>query len=83
MKLKVNFTDINVHINKMQDGDIAVITHWGDCDEYIGRVVQRYKDTLISVGRESQERFSEIFTSSTNKECFVRILQPGDTITIQ
>lgn len=73
----------SVHLLTMKDGDVAVIDQWGVHLGYIGKVVQRYKDYLISVGEASGQGWGEVFANSSEmKDCYVRILKSGAEIVL-
>lgn len=77
-KEKGNF----INVLDMQDGQIAEIVNWA-VGTYIGTVVQRYEDSLITVGKYSRESWSNYFKrKSCHKDNKVRILEKGETITI-
>lgn len=71
--------DIPVH--EMKDGQIAVIK-WAGSPDYIGRIVQRYGDRLITIGMKSKYGWSNLFEYELEHDLIVRLLQPGETITI-
>jgi hypothetical protein len=55
LKLKNNDRPDVIWVGDMMDGDIGVITSWPTgghllVSKYIGRIVQRYKNDLITVG---------------------------------
>ncbi len=71
-----------ITVSEMKDGQIGIITNW--CiKEYVSTVVQRYDNHLVSIGFDAGKSWNNYFEEglfdSKNK---VRILQPGETITI-
>lgn len=64
-----------VSLEKMQDGDIAVIVGWG-YSSCLGAIVQRYHDDLIYLGKGWGSCWPGVF-KGFHKECFVRILKKG------
>ena len=55
MKLKLyqNYSAVFRHSHTMKDGDLAMITKWCGSPSYVGRIVQRYRQDLITVGEDS------------------------------
>jgi len=47
----------------MEDGDVGVIVSWL-CGTHLGRIVQRYKNNLVSIGRPSGNGWSLAFKRS-------------------
>lgn len=70
----------DIQVGDMQDGDIAVITQW-NAGQYIGRVVQRYGDYLISVGALMGHGWGKMFPADW-PECRVRVLEKGETLVV-
>lgn len=64
----------------MKDGDIAVILS-GFHEEHIGTIVTRYDDHLVALGQITGKSW-RVFFSSKNTSLMVRILQPGEQLTI-
>lgn len=77
-----NQIEEDIPVFEMKDGQIAIITKWGNSPEYIGRIVQRYGDELITIGMNSHYRWDNLSDGLLSPECRVRLLQPGETITI-
>ena len=73
----------DICVNDMKDGEIGVITKW-EVEENETRFVQRYKDIIISLGKDSGATYDMILqnTHLANKNCRVRILPPGTKIEI-
>ena len=76
-------TEVNdIPMSEMRDGEIAVLTKFYR-KEYIGKLVQRYGGDIILLGRPEVYSFKNILSfKSSEEENRVRILQPGETITI-
>lgn len=76
----------DICVDDMKDGNIAVITKWGNTD-YIGRVVQRYNDSLICVGNYSGKGWGDYFNPSRksirNEKYCVRLLEPGEELVVE
>jgi hypothetical protein len=69
-------------VQDMEDGEIGVIVGW-TATHYIGSIVQRYGDSLITVAKSSGESWPEAFRYGKRwEDCRVRLLQPGDTLEI-
>ena len=75
-----NAVDISVY--EMKDGQIAVITNWEYIPEYVGRIVQRYGNSLISIGMDCGKTWPGCFNEKPDNAYRVRLLKPGETITI-
>ena len=75
----------SVHVTDMRDGDIAVITEWTGTNEYVGIVVQRHGNDLITVGGGLYQRWTGVFTGHLNPggQYMVEILPSGTTLEIQ
>ncbi len=86
MKL-ISETTTTIPVGQMQDGEIAIVTKWSNCDGYIGDIVQRYADYLLVVGKPSGKGWGRMFNDPSkafmdNGECMVRILPKGTVIEI-
>jgi hypothetical protein len=67
----------------MKDGDVGVITAWGENSHYIGRVVQRYGKSLVAIGMGTSGGWFDWFQMTERQEaCRVRLLQPGDVLEV-
>ncbi len=68
--------------SKMADGDLAVIVRWdgGINKETVGCLIQRYKDTVVLLGRP----YGSSYTTALGNSCslYVRLLKPGDKIVV-
>lgn len=51
----------SIPVCDMQDGDIGMITEWDDRKEYVGRIIQRYGNSFISLGRRYGESWTNAF----------------------
>lgn len=80
MKLLEQITD-DVCVNDMKDGDIGIITEWS-ISGYTGRVIQRYKDILITLGKNSGQAFTSVINSDISYKCMVRVLPKGTKLEI-
>lgn len=74
--------DNTISVLDMKDGDIAIIVDWSSRD-HLGKIVQRYKDNLITVGKHSGEGWSSFFlTTDESPKRRVRILPKGTLLEI-
>lgn len=64
----------------LEDGQIAIITEW-DGGDYIDRIIQRYKDILIVLGRNQGSAFTTAL-EKPNENLRVRVLKPGTILEI-
>jgi len=78
----INEVSKDVHLSKMQNGDIAVITSWhnGNTD-YNGWVVQRTNSIVFQLGGIGDWNWNSL-TEKTHPECKVRILPKGTTLQV-
>jgi len=66
----------------MNNGDIAVIVAWTRA-EYIGYIVQRYGDALITLGKPEGQRWPDCFRpGQLTPSCRVRILGKGEMLVV-
>jgi hypothetical protein len=79
MKLQ-NEVKLGIPVREMSDGQIGIIVSWSGFGNYVGRIVQRYGDTLISLQKPSGNSWSQI---TLEDDCRVRILQKGETLIIE
>jgi hypothetical protein len=71
-----------VHVSLMRDGDIATIVSWPH-KHYSGRIVQRYRNILITIGEDSGQGLGSLFDSKGDlTNCLVRILPKGTKLEI-
>lgn len=69
-----------VPLTSMEDGDVAEVVEWHH-PEYIGSIIQRYKDIIIFIGKPSGNSYPTLFESGEFlKKCKVRILSPRSLI---
>ena len=83
LELKNKKTD-EVHVSEMEDGDIAIITKW-EVKNYVGRVVQRYKNYLLTLGEDSGSGWGKFFNNkgmNNNYDDYVRILKKGEILIV-
>lgn len=70
-----------IDVVDMKDGDIAVIVKWSQTKSYLGRVVQRYGELLVSIGLSSGQCFPTVFSTlsqlTIHGEYLVRLVGPG------
>lgn len=72
----------DISVFEMKDGQIAVITKW-PCDSlYIGKIVQRYGNSLMVIGMDCGNGWPVFYDGLPDPAYRVRLLQPGETITI-
>lgn len=81
MKL-VNNNNDSIPVFDMKDGQIGIVTEWGNNNDIVGRIIQRYNDILISLGKLSGSSFP--YALKTYDDTLrVRILQKGEQIEIE
>jgi hypothetical protein len=70
-----------IDVRDMKDGKIAVIVS----GEYKDAIVQRYENTLISLGRSCKHSWVNILIADRCEETtmYVRVLQKGEKLTIE
>lgn len=66
----------------MKCGEIGIIENWPH-KNHIGIVVQKYNNSLITLGKSSGEGWSSTTALSNVNTCGIRLLKVGDTITIK
>lgn len=72
----------SIPVKEMKDGDIAVITNWG-VNNYVGRIVQRYKNYLLTLGAGSGFGWGEYFINNKNSHSNrVRLLEVGEVLVV-
>jgi len=83
MRLK-NEPVSDIPVCEMQDGWVAVITSWeSHTNIYVGRIVQRYKNILVTLGKESGESWTDILNDpDAHPDCRVRILPKGTELVL-
>src|SRR5438045_3071511 len=75
----VDFVEDDIHVINMKDGDIAIITKWGANHPYIGKIVLRNKNNLISL--DIHDTFWDNISSLSNN-CRVKILPKGTKLEV-
>jgi len=81
MKLHLKEQDNTIPVYDLKDGQIAVIIDW-DYQGYVGRIVQRYEDILVTLGRSNGSAFTTALTNR-NEKLRVRVLEPGTLLEIE
>lgn len=81
IKLLGNEQPKGIPVGLMKDGDVGVIVSWSTGD-YIGQVVQRYKNYIITVGQSSGYGLGEYFAGDCNSGNRVRLLEPGEKLIV-
>jgi hypothetical protein len=73
-----------INVRQMLDGQIGEIVNWAPYGpDYIGAIVQRYGNILITIGKSVGDGWSSLFNTPEDKRgCLVRILDEGETLTI-
>lgn len=66
---------------EMKDGEIGVIINWEDRPDYIGIVVQRHENILVTLGEEYGHSWTEA-DKITRPLCQIEILPKGTTLEI-
>jgi hypothetical protein len=74
VRLKIENADELIQMRELQDGQIAIIVG----SDYNGRIVQRYKDYGVPIGRHSGHGW----TGVENNTLLVRVLTNGELIEI-
>jgi hypothetical protein len=86
MKLTLKNTLDDIASHDMKDGQIGIITHWGNINDYTGYIVQRYNNSLIRIGYSREDCWNDWFNgpSNTHKDiCRVRILESGTELVLE
>ena len=81
VKLRKEEQRPGICMHAMRDGDIGEIVDW-PIPSYIGRIVQRYKSHLLTVGRPSEEGWGDIYNLPYSNKRRVRILEPGEVLEV-
>ena len=71
-----------VGLSCMENGELAVIVSWPGWPQRVGQVVQRYQNAMVILGTRSGQCFPTLIGSNP-ESCRVRILEPGESITIE
>lgn len=78
----VNKIDDSVPVIQLKDGQIAIIVKWSN-PEYNGRIVQRYNNDLITLGRPLGNCWINYFKDNiSGSSSRVRILKNGELIKV-
>lgn len=84
IRLKEQDKDESICVDDMKDGDVGVITEWCVCARYVGEIVQRYKNYLLTVGASSRHGWGEYFPPHGRIEnCRVRLLKSGEVLVVE
>lgn len=64
-----------IHVSEMEEGDLATIVNW-TCyaQNYIGCVVQRFRDHLITIGEDDSWDLKPL-TPDIHPKCMVEIVK--------
>ncbi len=81
-KLINNNSKTCVHPCELRDGQIAEIIKWDSHIQYIGTIVQRYREDLVSIGKKSGDSWFDIASLKTNSTLLVRVLPDGSKLEI-
>jgi hypothetical protein len=82
MKLHKKEQDNTIPVYHLADGQIAIITEWDASGEYyVGRIIQRYEDILITLGEPNGAAFTTAL-EKLNEKLRVRVLEPGTLLEI-
>lgn len=79
-------TDIIIDISEMEDCDVGVLIDKTGYGSRSGRIVQRYKDNLITLGSNSGHGWSSYFKSLNEfgeSKFNVQLLKKGDMIVFE
>ena len=83
LKLAENSKIKEINVLDMKDGDIGIITSW-TFPSLIGRIVQRYRYSLIVLGCYSSRGWSDYFRiADRDSRNRVRLLTPGETLIVE
>lgn len=83
----VNKVDDSIFALDLKDGQIAVTTSWS-YSNYIGSLVQRYKDDLICIGLDNTHSWKNVYNMIDRNantpwlSCKVRVLKDGELIKV-
>ena len=81
MKLHKTKQNNTIAVYHLADGQIAIITEW-DNNVYVGRIIQRYEDILITLGKPNGAAFTTALNILSEK-LRVRVLEPGTLLEIE
>ncbi len=72
--------DGTIAARDMNDGDVGVITAWGEIHGYDGQLVQMaHGDRIVVLGESSHKGWNE--ASELTETCRVRLLEDGEQLT--
>ena len=72
-----------VHISNMKDGDIAVVMRWHDAHLKQGDLIQRFRNTIMPIGKSSDYSYSTLLEVCKDLNITVLILRPGTKVIIE
>ena len=83
LKLQEGYSKDTICVDDMQDGDVGIIKAWASSG-YVGRIVQRHANDLVTLGIRSGEGWRGMFNAgkSRNEACRVRLLKEGETLIV-
>lgn len=86
MNLEIN-NKTSVSIDKMEDGDIAIVRRWDSKQGYdnthiYGKLIQRVGKQAFVLGKGEGDSFPSVFTQLWGELIKVEILKEGDLIKI-
>lgn len=74
-----NIEKNGIKVSDLECGQVAVIIEWGAHNDIVGRIIQRYGDSLVSLGR----KIGNSWTTIPAGEAFrVRVLENGTELLI-
>lgn len=77
----INCASTDICVKFMLDGQVGIITNWEDSPQYVGRIVQRHGDDLITINAPKGNSWPRLFHNEMDMpECRVRILPKGTKI---
>ena len=72
-----------INVKDMKDGEVGIITSW-PYEEYVGRVVQRYENDLLTIGKGWGNSSRGFFLSNKkDPEAKVSVFTKGEQITLE
>lgn len=82
--MKVIDKQISTPVKEMKDGQIATIVSWERSGVYVGQVVQRFGNHLVTLGEPIQCAWEDLFLhkDASFNLCFVEILPKGTKLEI-
>jgi len=78
-KLHSKPSDETISALDLSDGQVAVITRWGNAGVHVGSVVQMVEDRIVSIGCRCLSWDHYCGLDQTHR---VRVLQPGELIEV-